>query len=89
MVKVAPIVMSTKLRERLGLSRSQWARALGVNERTVARWEDEGNDPGGVALDVMRAILHALNDGADVELIKGRVGMGIHAMIYAHLVALK
>lgn len=75
-------VLSTSLRERLELSRSEWARALSVNERTVARWEDEGNDPGGVAMAVMHGLTNALNHGADLDRVKTLIGMGLSTLLY-------
>lgn len=77
--------ISTELREKLGLSRGDWARALNVNERTVMRWEDEHTDPGGLALEVMRGIGNALEEGADPLRVGRLVSLGIGALIYYRL----
>lgn len=70
-----------ELRERIGLTRSELARALSVNERTVIRWED-GSEPTGLALAVLRAIDLALDEGADAARLGKRVAMGIGSLIY-------
>ncbi len=72
---------SAALRERLGLSRSEWARALNVGVITVKRWEDEGTDPGGLATEVMRGILTALEDGAEPVHVGRIVSMGIGSLL--------
>lgn len=56
---------SAELRERLGLSQAEWARALGVNPITVKRWEEGGADPGGIAAEVMLGLVAALDEGRD------------------------
>lgn len=76
----APAIV--RLRERLGLDRSQWARVLGVNHRTVARWEDEADQPSGVAAEVIRGITMALEDGADAERVGRRVSLGLGALLH-------
>lgn len=76
---------SMELRNRIGLSRAEWARALNVNERTVARWEEDGVDPGGLAAEVMRGIHNALEDGADPQRVGRKISLGIGAMIFTEL----
>lgn len=73
---------SASLRKKLGLSRADWARALNVNERTVMRWENDGDDPSGLAATVLRAISNALAEGADPAHVGRLVSMGIGALIY-------
>ncbi len=73
-----------EIRERLGMSRSELARALNVNERTVARWE-EGTDPGGLAKEVIDAIQEALDDGLDPRQARRVLGTGIGTMIHLEL----
>jgi len=76
---------SAALRERLGLSRAEWARALGVGERTVVRWETEDTDPGGLACEVMHGIENALEEGVDAERVGRLVRLGIGALIFHEL----
>lgn len=78
-------MMSADLRERLKLSRAEWARALSVNERTVVRWEEEGADPGGMATEVMRGISHALDEGADPVWVSRVVSFGVGTLVYYRL----
>lgn len=73
------------IRERIGLSRSEWARALNVNERTVARWEDEGADPGGLATEVMRGVSSALEEGCDPKQIGRLLSLGIASVLFYEL----
>ncbi len=50
------------LRERMGLSRSEFAKLLGVDARSVHRWEDpEGPRPKGSAAQILTGI-HAQLD---------------------------
>lgn len=76
---------SQPLRERLGLSRAEWARVLNVNLRTVGRWETEDRDPGGTATAVMRGIDNALREGAELEIVKSRIALGIDTLVAATL----
>ncbi len=69
------------VRETLGLSRAEWARALNVNVATVRRWEDAGADPGGLAVAVLRGITAALDDGADPTRVARVVSMGISSVL--------
>jgi len=69
------------LREKLGLSRSTWARSLGVNERTVTRWEDGDSEPSGLAAEVIRGLTSALDAGVSPELAGRKVSLGIGALL--------
>lgn len=69
------------IRERLGLTRSELARALGVHERTVTRWEDGGIEPNGLVAEVMRGIDNALEEGADPHRVARLVGLGIGSLL--------
>jgi DNA-binding XRE family transcriptional regulator len=73
--------LSRDLRERLQLTASDWAKALSVNESTVRRWEDGSTDPAGVAIEVMRGIEMALDDGADPVRVGKRITLGIGALL--------
>lgn len=70
-----------KLRKRLGLEQSDWARALNVSLMTVKRWEEQGIKPSGLADDVIRGIANAIEDGADPKSVGRTVRMGIGALI--------
>jgi len=70
-----------KLRKRLGLEQSDWARALNVSLMTVKRWEEQGIKPSGLAADVIRGIWCAIEDGADPKSVGRTVRMGIGALI--------
>lgn len=76
---------SREVRETLGLTRIEWARALNVNERTISRWEDLGVDPGGLVTVVIKGIDRALAEGADPAKVSRIVGMGIGPLVYTHL----
>ena len=76
---------SAALRERLGFNRTEWAAALGVNNRTVERWESGAHDPTGLAAEVMRGIANALAGGAELEHVKRLVGMGVSTLLYVCL----
>ncbi len=69
---VSPI----ELRERLGLSRSDWARALNVQEKTVMRWEETGTLPGGLAEEIMCGLVTAIDDGVDPRKVGSLVNLG-------------
>lgn len=69
-----------QLRKKLGLARSEWARALNVTERTAARWED-GTAPQGLAADVIRGISRALENGADAEHVGRLLRFGIGTLL--------
>lgn len=44
------------LRERFGFTRQSFARFLGCNLRTVARWETGENPPTGICLEVLKGL---------------------------------
>jgi len=67
---------SRELREKVGLSRADWARALNVQEVTVKRWEDQGIEPGGSAEEIMRGIEAALADGISPARVGSLVSLG-------------
>lgn len=70
-----------KLRKRLGLEQSDWARALNVSLMTVKRWEEQSIKPSGLAADVIRGIANAIEDGANPKAVGRTVRMGIGALI--------
>jgi len=53
------------LRKALDLTRAQFARALGVSERTVARWEEGTVVPLGLAAEIIAGITDAIDKGID------------------------
>jgi len=73
---------SAALRERLGLTRAEWARALNVHERTVARWEEDDTDPGGLAGEVMRGVAFAIDHGLDAKEVGRLVSLGIGSLLF-------
>jgi DNA-binding XRE family transcriptional regulator len=82
-------VKSRELREKIGLSRTEWAHALNITVRTVERWEDESHEPTGIAVEVMRGIADALAEPrADPARIGRAVSRGIASLLFhvlAHL----
>lgn len=68
------------LRNRLELDAHEWARILGVSDRTVERWED-GTPPSGLASEVLRGIARALEVGVDPRDIRNRINLGLGAFI--------
>ncbi|HZJ65930.1 MAG TPA: antitoxin Xre-like helix-turn-helix domain-containing protein [Kofleriaceae bacterium] len=78
-----------EIRERLGLTTSEWASALGVNERTVRRWESDDDDPSGAADEILRGIEIALGEGADPATIGRKLAIhGAGDLLARQLVAL-
>ncbi len=74
---------SLEIREKLAMSRADWAKVLNVNLATVVRWETGDHEPAGLAREVIRAISNALlEDGADVPRIGRQLSLGIGALIY-------
>ena len=73
------------LRKSLGLTRGQLARALGVNERTVSRWEDGTADPLGLAAEVIAGITDAVNNGADPQRVGVALTNGIRRIVCREL----
>lgn len=72
----APETRCRRLREQLGLSRVEWARALNVQEITVKRWEDQGIEPGGSAEEIICGIEAALAQGISPDRIGALVNLG-------------
>lgn len=70
------ITTPAELRELLGLSRADWARALNVQEITVKRWEDAGTSPGGLADEIMCGLTAAIDEGMDPRKIGSLVNLG-------------
>lgn len=66
--------------KRLGMTRGELARALGVTERTVARWDD-GTSPQGVAAEVFRGIELAIGEGVDPSRIGNALRSGIGTLL--------
>ena len=73
------------LRKSLGLTRGQLARALGVNERTVARWEDGTAEPLGLAAEVIAGITDAIDEGASPQRVGVALTNGIRRLICREL----
>lgn len=65
-----------ELRELLGLSRADWARALNVQEVTVKRWEDSDTSPGGLAEEIMCGLSTAIDEGMDPRKVGSLVNLG-------------
>lgn len=72
---------SELLRTQLHLSRADWAHALGVNDRTVLRWEDERVEPTGLAAQVLVGITRALAAGIGPNVVASRVRQGLAAIV--------
>ena len=53
------------LRERLGLDEASFARVVGVDVRTVARWESGERQPKGAPASVMAALQRSLDERPD------------------------
>jgi transcriptional regulator with XRE-family HTH domain len=53
-----------KLRERHGFSQRELARALGVGESAVSRWESGNRVPREAVAERLNVLLRALEDGA-------------------------
>jgi DNA-binding XRE family transcriptional regulator len=60
------------LRQQLRLSRSEFARFLGVSEATIVRWEvkDSVSEPKGLQAVLIRAIIDALATESAVEVAR-------------------
>jgi len=50
-----------KVRDWLGVSRRDFARCVGCDMRTVARWEDTDHAPAGTSLAVLHAFREAMS----------------------------
>ena len=75
------------LRESLGLSPAEWAKALSVNDRTIERWENGSTEPTTLAADVLRGIEQAINEGVDPKRAGRLIALGIGALICYALIA--
>jgi len=70
------------LRERLCMSRTEFAAILGVDNRTVSRWEDSSSEPSGTARAVLSAFREVLTrrhpDDAQIvrETLQSAAGVG-------------
>lgn len=73
------------IRETLDLSQRALAKALGVAPYTVTRWEG-GREPTGLSVAVLggihRAALEAQGDELRLQIIRGKVSMGIGALLF-------
>ena len=78
-------INSKGIRERLGLTVIQWAKALNVSSPTVTRWEEGSTDPAGLHAEVMLGIQLALDRGADPIRTGQLVALGIGALIHGEL----
>jgi transcriptional regulator with XRE-family HTH domain len=74
-------VKPAALRKILCLSRAQLARALGVNERTVTRWEEGSAEPLGLAAEVIAGITDAINAGVDPHRVGISLTNGIRRLV--------
>lgn len=73
---------SKQLRRRLKLNRTEWARILGVTERTVYRWEAGTGRATGTAGAVLVAIRSALLEHrVPIEKIRLALEDGIAALV--------
>ena len=68
------------LRKKLKMSRSDFARALNVHERTVERWET-GSAPTGLAAEVIKGLGHALATCDNHGRISRRLSLGVGALL--------
>ena len=75
---------SKQLRQELGMSRAEWARALAVTERTVMRWEDRDHAPQGLPAALLTAIGDALAE-AGPSLVARRLRRGIGFLVFSAL----
>ena len=75
-----------KLRVRLGLSRSEFARFVGVSDATVVRWESDGviTEPRGVQAVILAALADASTDHPPEDIARVVRSCGLD-----HRVALK
>lgn len=74
-----------ELRDALGMSRKEFARALALSERTVMRWEDGDSEPVGLPAEVLRGIRRALKAGVPAQEIADKLGLGLGAFLYFSL----
>jgi len=70
------------LREHLGIEVRDWARILGINVRTVERWDSGEREPAGLAAEVFRGIGKAVDGGAPPSEIRQRLMLGLGAFLF-------
>jgi len=82
------------LRLDLKMSRSEFGKILGVDERSIWRWESGGSKPRGSAVSVLDGIQFALQENPDSidEIIKylqknAKIG-GLSFMIYSSIIGI-
>jgi DNA-binding XRE family transcriptional regulator len=75
------------LRTKLGLTQAQFAVALGVQERTIYRWEDGSSEPTGTAADAIGAIVDAIEEGGDPRAIGRIIIVGVRRLLYQAITA--
>lgn len=76
-----------ELRAKIGMDRKQFARALGVSDRTVERWES-GTRPEGLAGDVLMGIADAIESGVGPAAIGRVLSSGVRQIVRGRLVQL-
>lgn len=69
------------VREHLGFDLRDWARILGVNAKTIERWETGETAPVGLAAEVFRGFASALDAGADPADVRNRITLGLGAFL--------
>jgi transcriptional regulator with XRE-family HTH domain len=75
-----------EIRTTLGLSVTQFARALGVTAKTVYRWSSGDCEPVGTSAEILDAIAMAIEDDRiDRKTLKRRVSMGVTMTFYRGL----
>lgn len=74
------------IRDALSMTKPQFARALGVEVRTVYRWEADEASPSGATAEALAGLAMALEDnGADPRRIRSRISLGLAHMVYRGL----
>jgi len=78
------MMTTAALRKKLGLSPSQFARALGVAERTVYRWE-AGATPDGLAAEAIASFRDAIEAGVAPRKVGELVMQGVRRLLFQQL----
>ena len=78
------------LRTRLGLSQAEFARTVGADVRSIARWESGGAQPSGSVVGVMTALemtlaKHPEQDSEVAKFIVGAAAVGGLAFVLMKL----
>ena len=79
------------LRDLIGMSRTEFAAILGVDNRTVSRWEDGSSEPSGTARAVLSAFREVLTrrhpDDAQIvrETLRSSANVGGLGYLLVHL----